>query len=513
MLTLTKAFGGLNNRLEPHLLEPSKAQDLSNVNLDSLGLKPLKGPGATVTSGVGTMRSIHKFSGNWLKDTIAWQYVEYGGILYRAAAGQNPQKSADGVTWYALSIPAPPQATVADGGAGVITGTYQYYVTYLSALGGESPPSPVSASLTVAGRQIAVGVTASTDPQVTGLRLYRSGGSQTATARIGGDRPNTTGTITDNTTDAQIGPVLTTSEHGAVPQLEGLAVTPYGTMVGWVGRNLYAAEQAAPWAWPTLSVVPLPETIRAVVSFPGALLVLTVAAPYVLHGSNVSNFQLQNVPSQQGCLGRDTAVDMGDQGVMWASPDGLCRFDGQGVTVVSKSALSNEFMAGVNPTNAKACRFNERYMLFHPDSASPGFIEFDPRTEGGWKKGTVTANAVHYNRTDDALYLAQGADVKQWEAGTSLEFQYWTGDWAGEEAAATVKHFKEFAVHHDGTVWAEVYVDGQLRGSRQTFTRSSLGHSLMLVPMGSWGHRVSMKVGGTGRVVELLTDPVDMGEL
>ena len=87
MLTLTNKFGGLNNRSEAHIIGPQLAQDLSNVNLDSQGIRPLKGLGAAVTSGAGTLRSIYKFNGNWILSTEARQYVEYGGQLIYCVSG------------------------------------------------------------------------------------------------------------------------------------------------------------------------------------------------------------------------------------------------------------------------------------------------------------------------------------------------------------------------------------------------------------------------------------------
>ena len=192
-------------------------------------------------------------------------------------------------------------------------------------------------------------------------------------------------------------------------------------------------------------------------------------------------------------------------------------FSGGAVDVISKAALSDAFMAGLSATNAKAARYNERYILFAQSGTSfpsGGYLEWDSRTLGNWKTGTVTASAVCYSRADDILYVAQTADVKAFEGGAtgSTTCSYQTGDWI-DGKFSMLKHWRGAAVDHNGTVTATVYIDGVQVGSTQTLTRTTLGRSLWRLPAGSRGRRISIKVAGTGttwRVVEILAEAGDV---
>lgn len=524
MLLVASKFGGLDNRHEPHLLGSEVAQDLSNVNLDSAGIRPLNGPGPVITSGAGTLRSIYKFAGVWIVDTIAWQYAEYGGNLYRAATGHTPQKSADGVTWYRLGIVEPPQpGPLVDAGVGNITGTVSYFQTYINAFGGESAPSDASNSLVVAAREVQVPVTASADPQVTGIRLYRQGDT-TGTLKVGADLPNTTATITDNVAAVALGVALPSATWGVPGQLDGIVATPWGGLVGWIGKTLYANLPGSPDAWPATYSLPFNETIVTAVPLAGALPVLTTASPYLVLGSSPLQFRIQNITSSpHGCLGRDTAVDV-DGALFWQAPIGICRLVGTQVEVVSRENLADAWasqagLSPADPTTARAVRLNGRYLLFPQGGTSfpaGGYLEWDQQVAPPWKKGTVAANAVHYNRADNALYIAQGADVKLWEGGSAQTWLYQTGDWSTDGKRLVpqlLKSYRRGAVEHTGTVTADTYVDGTARGTQKSFTRASLGRSSWWLPKGCNGRRISVKLGGTGTVTAVLAEVAGKGVL
>jgi hypothetical protein len=594
LLTLSNRFGALNNRAEPHIIGPNAAQALSNVVLDSLGIVPQKDVGSTVATGSGTARSLYKFSGQYIISTEARQYVEYGGQLIYCVDGQAPKRSADGITFYNLGLKPPQIApTAAVGAAGVLTGSYSYYVTFTGTLGGESGYSPAgsvtltadqadltaipthlgtgsittgsptvtgvtnigayqvgmnvigqdsaAASAPAAGVGIPAGTTiisintgASTitlsanatattagiritDPQYIARKIYRAGGGQVGTNLIATLSNMTTLTYTDNTADQDVGAQGTVSDYDVPPLLSCIATTPENRLVGASGSTVYYAEASLPSAWKATSSVSMTDTVVGLAHHSGNLLVLTTTAPSLILGTSPTTYRVINLPSQQGCLGRDTIADMGDAGVFWLSPDGLCAFSGGAVDVISKGALSDAFMAGVAATNAKAARYNERYILFVQSGASfasGGYLEWDSRTLGNWKTGSVTANAAAYSRTDDLLYVAQTAAVKAWEGGAagSTTCSYQTGDWI-DKAFSTLKHWRGAAVDHNGTVSATVYVDGVQVGSVQTLVRTTLGRSFWRLPAGSRGRRISIKVAGTGttwRVVEILAEAGDV---
>lgn len=104
--------------------------------------------------------------------------------------------------------PTIPSITVVANGINGFVGYVYFYTYYNSSNGHESSPSPISPCTGMfTNSQVNIGVTASTDTQVTNIRVYRStdGGSQAPedAAEISGSPfTNTTQTVADTTTDA-----------------------------------------------------------------------------------------------------------------------------------------------------------------------------------------------------------------------------------------------------------------------------------------------------------------------
>lgn len=582
MILVSNRFGGLSNRLGANLIGPNLAADLSNVVLDTQGIGPLSGPGASVTSLAGTVRSAYKFNSTWILSTEARQYVETAGMLIYAVSGQHPKKTSDGTTWHNLGLQAPQTGpTAADSGGGTApTGTYDYYVTFIGTAPAtgeipESGPSPAGSVTTVAHTvnltaipthistgditdgsptianvtnadawqvgmriigQIAAGTSAPaasvgipagatvtavgansltisedatataasirlTDPQFTGRRIYRNGGVMTDTLLVATLADMTTVSTTDSTADADVtGAALTTADYTMPPEFESIAASPTGILIGTKGRVAYPSRIGLPNAFgvDTLSMI-VNENITGVVHYAGAFALLTVATIYIIDGTSAANFAIVNTPSQQGCIDRDTIVNMGDV-VMYRSSDGICAFNGRDSDVISKQFLSDTFMAAISTSNNKAARHNERYYLFH----SAGFLVWDPRQDGSpWNKGDLgddEATAVHYDRTADVLYVvvptSGTSHVKAWEGGSALTWTYKTGDWHGS-AEGLEDFFRSGRIVNNGAVTLTATVDGTA-GTAKTLTRASLGPSDFFIS--KRGLELSMSMTGTGTV-------------
>ena len=520
IFTLSNKFGGLLPRPEPHMVGPNRAAALSNANLDTGSIRAQAGPGdAVYTGGAGTYRSIYKFGGSWVTDsnTVAWQYVEFQGRLIRAAASNSPQYLS-GSSWYTLGITAPGSAPTLGTAAGGLTGTYYYYVTYFNAAGDESAPSPISAGVSPAGQAVALSnIPVSADAQVTGRRIYRTGGTLSTINLVATLNASDT-TATDNTADGAVGAALTTQTYTPPGQLEGIFVVPHmSRLMGWIGSDLYWCEVDLVAAWPAANTQPFPDTIKGGASFSGSVVVLTTSQPIVVLGNSPAGtgFATYAVPAQQGCLERDTVVDMG-HALFYLSNDGICAFAGRDVEVISKQALADSLLAtpgAASPTNAKAVRYNERYILFFQSGtsfSSGGYVEWNPRVDGNWLTGTITATAVHYNRTDDVLYVAQGSNVvKPYEAGTTVAGSYTTGAWV-EKSFSLLKHWTQLATDNTGTVAVSVVIDGVTVLSAATMAggASTVTRTRRRLPAGCRGRSISITItwdaGWNGKLVEVL---------
>ena len=534
MFALSNNFGGLLNRPEPHLIGPNRAQSLSNVQLYAGSIKAQQGPGTPVYTGpAGVYRSAYKFNGTWIasNNTTAYQYVEFQGKLIRVAAGGvAPQASTDGITWYNLGITAPTAGpSTADSGiAGNPNGTYSYYVTFVSTLGGESGPSPASSSVTVVSHSINLtAIPVSTDPQVTKRNIYRTGGTVSAISLIATLADNVTTTLTDNVADVNVGAAIQSTTYAPPPNLEWIAVAPYGSLFGGVGANVYYCQPELPQAWPATNMIQFTENTVGGVPFGGSVFVLTISQGYMIIGDTASGLSLRGIPAPYGCLARDTIVNMGQgssyinasaAGVFYLANEGVCIFNGFGTEIVSKDALADSTIGtpgAVSPVNARAARFGDRYILFvQSGTAFPngGYLEWNKHIPGNWLMGTVTATATHYNRLDDKLYIAQGDNnMRQWEdptTGAPLAGSYTTGAWI-EQSVDIMKHWRQAAIAHSQSITASATVDGVVASPALTLTQGAVvQRTRFRFPAGVRGREIYLTVswlaGWTGRIVEIL---------
>lgn len=115
--------------------------------------------------------------------------------------------------------------TVTIGGAGGLNSSvpgavgYDWRVVYTSSLtGARSNPTPIMpAKVTVVNQSANVSVSASLDPQVDGIEVYRRGGVIPNQWRLTTTGPNTTGVIVDSNADADIATALPLSISNDVP--------------------------------------------------------------------------------------------------------------------------------------------------------------------------------------------------------------------------------------------------------------------------------------------------------
>lgn len=78
------------------------------------------------------------------------------------------------------------------------------YIYYSTASGAKSNPSPTVNGIAVVAKKGEVSVTASTDPQVDQIWIFRRGGTNTQTWRFSFSTSNTSGVVIDNNTDSSV---------------------------------------------------------------------------------------------------------------------------------------------------------------------------------------------------------------------------------------------------------------------------------------------------------------------
>lgn len=444
------AFNGMTPRTDARLLEPNAAQLAVNAKLQNGTIKPYKVPGQTAAlSKAGTIKTIYRFGESVVGDANYWFHwttdvnVVKGPLsddaferTYFTGDGA-PKMTTNAIALtggtaypmnsYTLGVPSPVNAPVASvTGTGAGTAESRVYVyTYVSALGEEGTPSPVSNIVSVTVGQTVTLSDLSTAPtgayNVGSKRIYRAvAGSGGTDYLFVSEIPVANTTFTDTTLAASLGEVIP-SKTWEMPDanMQGLTLMANGIMAGFVGKDVCFSEPFVPHAWPSEYRLQTDFPIVGIAAFGAALFVGTTGNPYIINGIDPAQMTMVKGEFRQACVSKRSIVDMGN-GVIYASPDGLCVVDGSGVQVITKGIMTKDDWQAYKPESITATHLDGRYWAFFDTGTRQGALVLDMSGDGAqlWETDQY-ATAAYNDIKTDGLYLAIGSNVKKWDSGAT----------------------------------------------------------------------------------------------
>ena len=344
-----------------------------------------------------------------------------------------------------LGIPEPvaPVATVTGTATGktIDAETRAYTYTWVDENGREGPPGLPSASVVVVpGESVQLVVAASPgaiDLNVTHFRVYVSTASGTwalctqvdYSGTVATDIPAGNTTITDKTPVNKRGAILkTTGWNAPAHEMKGLVVMAGGVAVGFHGKELLFSEPYHLYAWPPAYRLTLDYEIRSLAVTSNSVVIGTEGKPYVAFGTEPSSMTLEQLDSSYVCVSKRSMVDMGEM-ALYASPNGLVRIAGGVPDLLTRNVINPEdWRQRFKPETLHGTYHDGKYFGFYNDGAldgsgSGGFI-FNPE-DGHFTELDFYADAAVRDLEDDALYLAMGTELKQWNEGTGLLDYQW----------------------------------------------------------------------------------------
>lgn len=328
----------------------------SHVGLDYLilgaGDKIYLDPAAGGTSSLSRTLVVGDIKGDMSSYNMHLFYVD----------GTNENAKWDGLNlaWKKLGVSAPAAApTTALVAAGVLTGTYQHAYTYVykdAGLGyeAESRFSAYSAELTAATQNINVGYVASTDAQVTHIRIYRIGGA-IAEWRLVAEIANGTGTYTDNNSDDTVIQLPEYPLEGEPLDINDTPVNFNGIVQwrnrlwGWKGSYLYSTREGRPEKWfneqsdyQAINMDPESgQEIIGAIPFSNILVVWTRTRMYFVTGE-IEPWAVVEARWNLGLVAkRSPAVCAGY--LFWLSNDGVYMWDGVGEPKPASGPINRDF--------------------------------------------------------------------------------------------------------------------------------------------------------------------------
>ena len=311
-----------------------------------------------------------------------------------------------------------------------IIDTRFYVATYVTDWGEESAPSPVSDMVEI-DQNDSVTVTIPAPPpgrHIEKWRLYRSNvGTQTATFQFVEELLVSTPTYTDDLRGEQLGepcPTLTWAEppvrinsgsaasikppKGSDPYLRGAVAMPNGIIAGFIDNFVAFCHPYHVYAWPVEYQITTEFPIVGLGVFGQTLFVGTRGNPYLISGADSASMSAVKLDSEHACVSRRSIASAGN-GVIYASPDGLCLATHNGVEVLTSALFSREDWQALNPSSITAIVHEGVYYFW--TATACWALDFAAK-----KLGTVTgapATAVHRDTLTDHLYAVVGGDVRK----------------------------------------------------------------------------------------------------
>lgn len=302
---ITDLSGGLNPDSNPVLIADNEAAEVKNIRFDRLGsLVSRRGYSRFLDENAGSnILAIGRWSpkastsGNVVLAALASGHLvrvatgypsEISGLSTTARGrflavddsviyhnGVDTPVTYDGTDAVELGMTAPGAAPSTSLGAGALTGSFIYAITfYDSDRLAESSPSPLTATVSPSSQNVTLTLP-TTHPRADFVRIYRTDSGGTSLFWMA-DVALATGSYVDNGTASPV-PILPLIQDRSTPLAYEHMAYVKGFVFGSVGNTLYWSRALEPDAWPALNFTEVPfegnDTIRALAAFQDTLVI------------------------------------------------------------------------------------------------------------------------------------------------------------------------------------------------------------------------------------------------
>lgn len=315
--------------------------------------------------------------------------------------------------------------------------SHAWVYTFLSDLDEEGPPSEASTVLdrpfNADGTPQTVTITLPTALQgaygVNRKRIYRTatGASGVTTYRLVATIPLSQATYDDSTKTADLGEALISTDWDPPPAgLKGLISLPNGVLAGYLDRDVYFSEPYQPHAWPEAYIQSLDFDVVGLGNFGTTVIVGTKGTPYLISGSHPEQAGASKMEFNQACIAKRSFAFVDEQGVVFASPDGLVLVGPGGGRMASKAHYDRADWQALNPAEFRTVYHDGAFVAFSNTKA----VAFDPDMEGVVEIEDAGIKAVYQDRENDKIFVVDSDRMlKEWKtdetAGDTMRTMRW----------------------------------------------------------------------------------------
>lgn len=461
-----RVFSGAVLAANPEIIDAKIAQKAVNTKLIYGDLRPWKQPLDIVTpTKPGTKKTIYRFGENETSETNHWFTWTTDVDVVRAPLDNDTTErtyfTGDGypkvtnytraltggtaypINAYRLGVPPPsisgvtlvPSGTASS--ATAIPSTVAYVITYVSSQGEESAPSsPTNTVDFTFGQTITLGnlptgnfatqYASWNNVDVATKRIYRtSTGTKGTDYQFVAEIPLAQATYADTADAAALQEVVETWDWLPPPEdMVGLKLMANGIGIGFKGNTLYPSEPFVLYAYPVAYRISTEYPIVGLGAFGQSMFVGTKGNPYVIQGTDPASLTMTKLEAKQACVSKRSIVEMGG-GVLYASPDGLCRVDASGLSILTSGIMSRDDWQAFRPESIHAYELDTRYFAFYDNGTEQGCLVFDFAGQVTFTRLNMYATAGFNDRQRDALYLAYGDKIVKFDHGATNMQMTW----------------------------------------------------------------------------------------
>ncbi len=371
--------------LSDYLLPDGYASHVRGARLERGDLSPMRS-NSSVHSFPSAVSSFALFSGVWLGwagDVDAVPGPVDTNRLYITGDGAPRMRiGTTGIEFpLALSPPTTPPVTTLFGTLDTSnTETIHYAFTWVTSLGEETPPSPLSIGLDWSpGLIVRVNSFDATPPNrlFTKKRIYRSQTSASGTTALY-FVAEVSEALTTYDHDLAAEPfveLISSTDYDAPPiGMTGIIALPNGVMAAFDGQEILYSEPYLPHAWPKKYRMKTDYPVVGLVAFGSTLAILTTGTPYIAQGTHPDSMIMEKIEQNYPCVSKRGIVDLG-YAAAYPSTDGLITISqGSGAQLATKNLFTREQWAALEPSTFRASQIDGRYIFSYGSPGTLGFI-------------------------------------------------------------------------------------------------------------------------------------------
>ena len=181
-------------------------------------------------------------------------------------------------------------------------------------------------------------------------------------------------------------PIASISEGNICSPARDFELMPNGIMAITCLNDIYFSEPYQNYKYSIFSRISLPYNVVKLGVAGSSLIAVTREDVYEITGTDPQLMSERKLNIRQGCLSQQGAVDIGMQGLVYPSPDGLIMVSTAGVANLTKALYERVQWLGLKPENFHAVFHNGAYFCIHQetikDDEVKGFI-VRPDLQGG----------------------------------------------------------------------------------------------------------------------------------